>query len=122
MASAKSTAALSGAASGAAIGTLVTPGFGTAVGAVAGGILGLVIGGQIQEEQEEAEASQRQIASESAQFQASARAQRLSLLQTGRRFADEGPKQQPSALASLAQSGVETPAQSKNSISPSGTF
>lgn len=119
MASTQTSAALSGAASGAAIGTAFAPGVGTAVGAGVGGLLGLIIGGQAEDEAERAQAEQKRIQNESQKFQANARAQRLSLLQTGRRFAEEGSSPS-SALGSLGQSS-EPITQSKGSLS-SGTF
>jgi hypothetical protein len=88
---------------GAAIGTLFGPGVGT----VTGGILGLFIGlgKDASEEQDRAAEEEERTQNESARFQAGARAQRLSLLQTGRRFGEEssGSNSSPSALSATTQ-------------------
>lgn len=104
---------------GAGLGSPLGPG-----GIAVGGLLGLLVGTQkdVQEEGQRAFESQQRIQQEQGRFQAEARAQRLSLLQTDRRFAEDSQSQQAPALAPLAESGIEPITQAKSPLSPSGTF
>lgn len=109
------TSILTGALSGAAAGAPLGP-YGAIGGALVGGFLGFQLGEDLEEAQRERDEEIERAQIQSQFFQSEQRAQRLALLDTGRRFAEEQPRQ----LGSLAQLS-NTPVTGQGSLT-SGTF